>query len=68
MNTKEKANELVQKFKMVSESMTINDAIDCAIITIDENIDAVDWHDFLFPNDTVNYLNEVKNELIKMKG
>ena len=65
MTPKEKAEELVNKFDGVGLQMR-NEAIACALIAVDEIIDAIDWHEFETPNKEINYWQEVLNELNKM--
>lgn len=35
----------------------------CALIAVDEIIEAIDWHDYDFPNITMEYWQEVKKEI-----
>ena len=79
MNAKEKAEELVDKFKdyandeyhecseqyELTENMKKN-AKQCAIITVDEIINAIDWHEFETPNKEFEFWNEVRNEIEKI--
>lgn len=71
MAPKEKAEELVGKFihpvrwKMGQEDVKER-AKQCALIAVDEIIDAVDWHEFEVPNDILHYYFEVKREIEKL--
>jgi hypothetical protein len=68
---KEKANELVEKYQSLVPSefggMDKNLAIDCALIAVDEILQAIDWHKFETPNVEIDFWQEVQNELLKMK-
>ena len=74
MTPQEKANELVEKFKEHSQLMIgyggfssrNGSAKQCAIIAVDEIIDAIDWHDFETPNEQIDYWQEVKQEIQKL--
>ena len=71
MTPKEKAQELVDKFlphvrwKMAQEDVKER-AKQCALIAVDEIIDAVDWHEFEVPNDVLHFYFEVKQEIEKL--
>ena len=43
--------------------MTHNSSIKCAKITVNEIIDAIDWHEFEAPNKQIEYWNEVLKEI-----
>jgi hypothetical protein len=64
MKPQEKANELVNKY-LVSTPIVfhIDDAKKCAIIAVDEIIQAIDWHDYEMPNNDTNYWLEVRKEI-----
>ena len=36
---------------------------DCAMVCVDEIIDAIDWHEFEVPNERLNYWQQVKQEI-----
>lgn len=36
---------------------------DCAMVCVDEIIDAIDWHEFELPNEELNYWQQVKQEI-----
>jgi hypothetical protein len=36
---------------------------DCAMVCVDEIIDAIDWHEFEVPNERLNYWQQVKEEI-----
>lgn len=63
---KEKANEILDNFYLmdkVEPTITINQAKQCALICVDEILDAIDWHQFENPN--YDYWHEVKIEIEK---
>jgi hypothetical protein len=62
MTAQEKAKELVDKFDGVGLQMR-NEAIACALIAVDEILDAIDWHDFQTPNLQMWYWDAVKKEI-----
>jgi hypothetical protein len=35
----------------------------CALIAVDEIIDAIDWHEFETPNKEINYWLDVRKEI-----
>ena len=39
---------------------------DCAMVCVDEIIDAIDWHEFEVPNERLNYWQQVKEEIKKL--
>jgi hypothetical protein len=39
---------------------------ECALIMVDEIIDAIDWHEFEHPNKEFDYWYEVKTEIEKL--
>ena len=65
MTPKEKALDLVNKFDGVGLQMR-NEAIACALIAVDEIIEAIDWHEFETPNEVFNYWNRVKLEIKRL--
>ena len=72
MTTKEKATDLFIKYYERLPNDTYSDegakleAKQCALIAVDEIIDAVDWHEFEVPNDVLHYYFEVKREIQKL--
>jgi hypothetical protein len=73
MTAQEKAKELFCKFMpdLVNE-MGVNDStfeinINFSLIAVDEILQAIDWHKFETPNVEIDFWQEVKNELLKMK-
>ena len=67
MTPQEKAKELVDKFMPHSSgNSNNNEAKQCALIAVDEIIDAVDWHEFEVPNDVLHFYFEVKREIEKL--
>ena len=66
MTPKEKAKELVDKMWNIDErygSIGFHEAKQCALVAVDEILDAVDWHEFETPNEELNYWNKVKHEI-----
>jgi hypothetical protein len=75
MNPKESAQHLVEKFYNVEDTewivdngcgITWNEAKQCALIAVDEIIEAIDWHEFEHPNKEFDYWQEVKEEIEKL--
>jgi len=70
MTPKEKAYDLFFKVTMISLEQSFGlpktSAKKCALIAVDEIIDAVDWHEFEVPNDPIRYWFEVKREIKKL--
>lgn len=73
MTPKEKAEELVNKYVGLN-SGKISDysriefptAKQCALIAVDEIIDAIDWHKYEVPNNELKFWFEVKKEIEKL--
>jgi hypothetical protein len=61
-NPKDKAIELVNKFSTVGLQQR-EEGIACALIAVDEIIQAIDWHDYEMPNNDTNYWLEVRKEI-----
>ena len=69
MTPKDKAKELVDKMWNIDErygSIGFHEAKQCALVAVDEILDAVDWHEFETPNEELNYWNQVKEEINKL--
>jgi hypothetical protein len=62
MTPQEKAKELVDKFSVVGLQQR-NEGIACALIAVDEILDAIDWHDFQTPNLQMWFWDAVKKEI-----
>jgi hypothetical protein len=62
MMPKDKAIELVNKFSTVGLQQR-EEGIACALIAVDEIIQAIDWHDYEMPNNDTNYWLEVRKEI-----
>lgn len=68
-SAQEKAKELYDKFHFVLPSYSDEgqqehkSAKECALIAVDEIINAIDWHDYDSPNEEWGYWNEVKQEI-----
>lgn len=69
MKSKDKAEELMKQFDFVYiQNYTSNFEVkQCALICVEEIIKAIDWHDFETPNKELNFWEEVRDELNKMK-
>lgn len=72
MTAKEKAAELVDKFDEYADSRISDSgrsfttkicAKACALIAVDEILDAIDWHAYDTPNEQYQYWDEVKKEI-----
>jgi hypothetical protein len=68
MTPKEKAKELVLKFEEYSDSADERGfAVKCALIAVDEILDAIDWDYYEGSAQTEhNYWKEVKQEIEKL--
>ena len=64
MTPKEKAQELVDKYIQTNGNAFF--AKQCALIAVDEIIDAIDWHEYEVPNDQLKFWFEVKQEIEKL--
>ena len=64
MTPKEKAEELIDKFTQTNGNAFF--AKECALIAVDEIIDAIDWHEYEVPNDQLKFWFEVKREIEKL--
>lgn len=71
MTPKEKAEELYNKY---ADEFNFDDTYrsyreqskQCALIAVDEIIDAIDWHEYEVPNDQLKFWFEVKQEIEKL--
>ena len=70
MTPKQKAKELVMLYSKKSNNLKQRTDWDydkqCALIAVDQIINAIDWHEFETPNKEIEYWNEVKNEMQKL--
>lgn len=74
MTAKEKAKELVEKYREYAEPIMCDGGFmsrgegckRCALIAVDEIIDAIDWHKFEVPNEQYTYWFRVKAEIQKL--
>lgn len=76
MTPKEKAIQIINRFKKIEielretyddcVTMNIDDAKQCALIAVEEIIDAIDWHDYETPNKEFDFWQEVKTEIEKL--
>jgi hypothetical protein len=62
MTPQEKAIELVNKFSTVGLQQR-EEGIACATISVNEIIDAIDWHEYETPNNELNYWLDVRKEI-----
>jgi hypothetical protein len=69
MTPKEKAKELISKFTFLtypeSDAKFYNPK-QCALIAVDEILDAIDWHKFETPNKEIEFWQEIKQEIEKL--
>ena len=68
MTPKEKAEELIRKITETLQDADMYGWYDpacknCALIAVDEIIDAIDWHEYEVPNDQLKFWFEVKQEI-----
>ena len=74
MTPKEKAIELVQRFTKIESFhihervvfMPLPEAKQCALVAVDEILDAIDWHEYEVPNNQLEYWLEVQKEIEKL--
>ena len=67
MTPKEKAIELYDKFIFPCwECDEFDRAKQCALIAVDEIVNAIDWHKFETPNKELEYWRQVKQEIEKL--
>jgi hypothetical protein len=76
MTPKEKAKQLVNTYIDIENKFNVDLFCDecgieraakyCALIAVDEILEAIDWHEFEHPNDEINYWFEVKEEIEKL--
>jgi hypothetical protein len=62
MTSKEKCKELVDKFSVVGLQQR-NEGIQCALIAVEEILNAVNWHNM---ESDFNYWQSVKTEIEKL--
>ena len=66
MTPKEKAAELVNKFVQYTpaeEGIEYPFAKQCALIAVKEIKEAIDWHEYEYPNETFDYWEQVEQEI-----
>lgn len=74
MKPSEKAKELVNEMMdMLYDDGSLSfkrilypRAKQCALVAVDQIIDAIDWHKFEVPNDQLTYWHKVKQEIEKL--
>jgi hypothetical protein len=64
--TQIKAREIIVKMQFQKNPLMLEAARTCALVAVDEILDAIDWHAFETPNVEIKYWNEVKIEIEKM--
>jgi hypothetical protein len=71
MTPKQKAKQLVKKFTSATMTLVadyewvddIQSAKQCALIAVDEIIEAIEWHEYETPNKEIRFWVEVKKEI-----
>lgn len=63
MTPKEKSQDLYGKMRIDLAPIL---AKQCALIAVDEIIEAIDWHYYETPNNEIQYWEEVKQEIEKL--
>jgi len=72
MNAKEKAEELFKQYysylkaNLMNDEEAWEDAKVCALIAIDEIVEAIEWHEYETPNKEIRFWMEVKQEIEKL--
>lgn len=68
MKALEKAAQLIVDYQITIRSLDYLQACQCSIRTVDEIIDAIDWHEYEVPNDQIKFWFEVKAAIENMQG
>ena len=68
MTAMEKAAQLIVDYQLTIRSLDYLQACQCSIMTVDEIIDAIDWHEYEVPNDQLKFWFEVKSAIENMQG
>lgn len=63
MTPKEKSKDLFDKIYKLDNRAWYDVAKQCALIAVDEIIEAIDWHELEFPNTLYEYWEQVKHEI-----
>ncbi len=65
MTPKEKAQELFDRFNQPDRTNYpyVHNAQQCALIAVDEILEAIDWHIYESPNREISFWQEVKQEI-----
>ena len=66
MTPNEKAAQLVVDNQLKVKSLDYKEAVQCAKITVDEIIEAIDWYEYKISKDQLEYWSEVKQTLEKL--
>lgn len=77
MTPKEKAEQLVKNYISITETFEFNGVVTtnirdynlakkCALIAVDEIIEAIEWHEYETPNKEIIYWYNVKKEIEKL--
>jgi len=68
MKALEKAAQLIVDYQITIRSLDYLQACQRSIRTVDEIIDAIDWHEYEVPNDQLKFWFEVKEAIVNMQG
>jgi hypothetical protein len=67
MTPEDKAQQLIFAFEAFTDrDNELEFAKQCALIAVDEIMNAIDWHDYDSPNEEWGYWEEVKQEIEKL--
>lgn len=66
MTPNEKAAQLVVDYQLKIKSLDYKEAVACAIVTVDEIIEAIDWYEYDISKDQLEYWSEVKQVIEKL--
>lgn len=65
MELEDKAKDLINNYLQIYDGRVLQ-AKKCALICVDEILEAIDWHEFETPNDTIEWWQKVKTEIEKL--
>lgn len=63
MTPREKAAQLVVDYQLKIKSLDYKEAVACAIVTVDEIIEAIDWYEYDISKEQLEYWSEVIKEI-----
>lgn len=66
MTPNEKAAQLVVDYQLKVKSLDYKEAVACAIVTVDEIIEAIDWYEYDISKDQLEYWSEVKQVIERL--